>query len=322
LDSDKSKNWLRKNLCAILNRLGCAGEDPLCYPWHELSIERLSELRPAFLSEGKSAGTINSYFNALRRVLEFALIEGKIGDRHFALVKLILKSAKNNAKHQKEKELSSLDDFDFDVFQSGYEKHVKDEDVEIDGVNRKDVSRLFRSIGKKSVIAKRNSCVLALMVYAGLRREEVSTLTFGDINLKKNTLSIVGKGAKMREIPIHLVLLAFLRLWIPVVKCQDGKINKASTVIRSVTRMGKVLSKGLTVDATYKVIKRIGSDEGMVDVHPHTFRKFFATDMLDQGVDYATVGKYLGHESLNTTKIYDKRGLEIGRDAINTIMVA
>lgn len=39
-------------------------------------------------------------------------------------------------------------------------------------------------------------------------------------------------------------------------------------------------------------------------VHPHTLRHSFATHMLSQGVDLRFIGEMMGHESLDTTKIY------------------
>jgi hypothetical protein len=44
--------------------------------------------------------------------------------------------------------------------------------------------------------------------------------------------------------------------------------------------------------------------------------------MLEWGVDYATVVGNLGCEILSAVRIYFKRVLEVGRDAINTIMFA
>lgn len=39
-------------------------------------------------------------------------------------------------------------------------------------------------------------------------------------------------------------------------------------------------------------------------VHPHTLRHSFATTMLDHNIDLIYIGQLLGHESLDTTKMY------------------
>lgn len=60
------------------------------------------------------------------------------------------------------------------------------------------------------------------------------------------------------------------------------------------------MDKG-TVEA---IVRKIGRNVGVNNVHPHRFRRTGATMALRQGMPLTTVSKLLGHESIETTQIY------------------
>ncbi len=49
----------------------------------------------------------------------------------------------------------------------------------------------------------RHVTLWGLLVYAGMRRNEIRMLSWEDVDLKKDTITVVGKGGKRRVIPIH-----------------------------------------------------------------------------------------------------------------------
>ncbi|MBV7339979.1 tyrosine-type recombinase/integrase [Chloroflexi bacterium TSY] len=67
---------------------------------------------------------------------------------------------------------------------------------------------------------------------------------------------------------------------------------------------GHITALGLTDQAIYEVLRKRAEQAGVDKFSPHDFRRTFAGDMLDAGVDLATVQKIMGHASATTTTGY------------------
>src|SRR5688500_2135586 len=55
---------------------------------------------------------------------------------------------------------------------------------------------------------------------------------------------------------------------------------------------------------------------------PHDLRQTFADDLLDAGVDLATVQSLMGHSNVNMTARYYRRGEPAKRDGVRLLHVA
>jgi site-specific recombinase XerD len=55
------------------------------------------------------------------------------------------------------------------------------------------------------------------------------------------------------------------------------------------------------------------------NVTPHTIRHTTATHLLQAGVDVAVIALWLGHESINTTRVYLEVDLATKEKALNTL---
>ena len=144
--------------------------------------------------------------------------------------------------------------------------------------------------------AVRDKLIISMLFYTGIRRAELLNLEWNDFNLEKNTLLVrSGKGNKDRIIPIHRNLLplidAYLTLRLPLKNNalfigEAGKrllIISFTNMLKMYLRLSGLSKKGYSA---------------------HSFRHSFATHLIESGADLFKVQRLLGHQSLDTTKIY------------------
>lgn len=80
--------------------------------------------------------------------------------------------------------------------------------------------------------------------------------------------------------------------------------------------------KDLLQEVLAHQIKKLAADFGMnLDViYPHSFRHMFAKNFLNKCSDIALLADLMGHESIETTRIYLKRTSEEQRDLVNKVI--
>lgn len=152
-------------------------------------------------------------------------------------------------------------------------------------------------------IKKRDKALLEALFSTGMRVSEIASLRRDRLNLKKEELTIRGKGSKLR-----LVFLSHqARYWIgEYLKVRTD--NSPYVFIRH-DRAGKTLAtdegEPLTPRSIQRILSRYAKLAGITkQVTPHTLRHSYATDLLMNGADLRSVQTLLGHASVTTTQIY------------------
>jgi site-specific recombinase XerD len=69
----------------------------------------------------------------------------------------------------------------------------------------------------------------------------------------------------------------------------------------------------------YSILERRCLEAEIDKVSPHDCRRTYITNLLANGNDLASVAKLAGHKSVETTAIYDRRGLESLREAAESL---
>lgn len=143
----------------------------------------------------------------------------------------------------------------------------------------------------------RDRAILELFYGCGIRLSELTGLNFSDINFTGGTLSVFGKGAKQRIIPMGKHAGAALQGYI------DYR-RSVSSADKNAVFLGKN-GKRITPLAVQRLVKRaLEKVSDAKKLSPHILRHSFATHLLDNGADLRAVKDLLGHENLSTTQVY------------------
>ncbi|WP_419914771.1 tyrosine recombinase XerC [Hoeflea sp.] len=145
-------------------------------------------------------------------------------------------------------------------------------------------------------VAARNAAVLSLLYGCGLRISEALALVPHDFDGKPVSLSISGKGGKMRMVPLIPVAIAAVRQYRDL--C-PWHLEVEKPLFRGV-RGGK-----LQPSIIQKEMRKMRSALGLPETAtPHALRHSFATHLLAGGGDLRSIQELLGHASLSTTQVY------------------
>lgn len=175
---------------------------------------------------------------------------------------------------------------------------------EIEFLSGDEVQRLLTGAEGKALKALRDRAILELLFSAGLRVSELTNLNREQLNLERQEFSVKGKGDKIRLVFISDSAKIFLEKYLAKRLDLDQAlfihVSKKAT-----TDQKNEKSKRLTPRSIQRIVKFYAAKAGIVkDVHPHTLRHSFATDLLSNGADIRSVQVMLGHSSITTTQIY------------------
>jgi site-specific recombinase XerD len=149
------------------------------------------------------------------------------------------------------------------------------------------------------LFAARDDAVLELLYGSGLRVSELCDLDVRQVDLPRRRLSVWGKGAKERAVPLNEPTAARLQTWL------DGPREALLAALPPVGADGDALFHNRAGRRlTPRDVRRVLDRRSPVPTHPHALRHTFATHLLDGGADLRVVQELLGHSDLATTQVY------------------
>lgn len=151
----------------------------------------------------------------------------------------------------------------------------------------------------------RDLLIVEMLYCLGLRRAELVALKISDVDFYQHQVKVLGKGDKVRVIPVVQVVEKILKKYISVRGLVMSNMDKNDNLL--VNEKGNKINEMFV----YRVINRYFSNATTKEKKsPHVLRHSFATHLLENGADINSIKELMGHESLGTTQGYAQINLK------------
>ena len=236
--------------------------------------------------EGLSAKSVSMHMSALSSFCRYLVKEGKLKSNPVRTV----------VRPKVEKRLPEY--FRDDAMKAYFDKTREEASPEYLAIFKENIDN---DHGKKLYEKRLSRLIISILYDTGLRRSELIGLKIENVDFARQTLKVVGKGNKMREIPLLDSLCQEILLYLEAVEALVcGKRSLKEPLL--VTFRGRPLYP-VYVDRTVKA--ELGDVKGITGrKSPHVLRHSIATELMNEGTDLNSIKEMLGHSSLATTQVY------------------
>lgn len=293
--------------------------------------------------KGKSINTVQVYFYDLRIFLRFLklhrnLVDKKIEfdeihiiDVDIALLQTVtlsdlysfmsfVSNNRDNTSHARARKVASLKTF-FNYLTTKAKLLEFNPTNELESpkilkrlpryLNVEESKNLLNSVNLvNSEYSVRDYAIITLFLNCGIRLSELVGINL--INIKNESLTVIGKGDKERSIPLNNACLQAIEAYMKVRPVNGIKDKNALFISERKQRISK--------ESVQKIVKKYIKEAGLDPQRysTHKLRHTAATLMYKYGnVDIRALQELLGHQSIATTEIYTHLDQQQLRDAVN-----
>lgn len=253
--------------------------------WHTITASDFTELLYLWSEKEKrqkkgkdelAASSMKRYLSALRGLSRVCFTNGTMtGDQYSHIKEVKFPKGANNAGRGMRVDRS-------------YQKQLLDCCMEDDRVQ-----------------GLRDAAMLAILFGTGIRRAEAASLKDSDFDILTGEFKVVVKGGNIENGFTSAWALPYIQQWLEL-KAAYGMAG--GHILRRVLRGGKITPNGLTGQGVWYLFQQRSMMAGLpFKVAPHDARRTMATEMIEEYGELVAQ-RVLRHKSLDTTRIYDKRG--------------
>jgi site-specific recombinase XerD len=165
-----------------------------------------------------------------------------------------------------------------------------------------EIDRILQAVDLNNALGVRDYCLLQLLYDSGARATEIATLNLDYFNAHNQTLAILGKGNRFRQIELEAKTVRLLNIYIARYRVNPKPAYQHRLFInqrgRQLTRHGiyRLCKRYLRLALPPKRLKDINA--------VHSFRHSCAVNMLAEGHPVSDIRNKLGHEDIQSTMVY------------------
>lgn len=151
---------------------------------------------------------------------------------------------------------------------------------------------LVAAVTKAGIL--RDRVLIILLLHTGLRAREICRFRYDQVKLNKRSgfLEIIGKRNKYREVPLNATTRKALEEYLPTLSPETVFLFPSGRT-----------KHALSERALGYIVKKYATAAKLADVSPHDLRHRFGYRMAES-VPLHRLAQIMGHDSLDTTKLY------------------
>ena len=264
--------------------------------------------------KGKSNCTLSSYSYALKLFNNWLgdipirqITRAKLTGYQIYLSELKPKNKINLSLNSQSHYLIVLRSFLKYLQQQDHKINIRPEMIELPKINDREITFLdkpeLRKLLKaplkyqtKTIIKLRDKAILELLFSTGLRLRELTNLNKEQINFEQGEITVKGKGGKIRLVFLSENAIDSLKNYL--------KVRKDDQTALFVCHNKNIITRLSPRGIQLLIEKHAKLAKINKKVTPHTLRRSFAVDLLNNGCNIYFVQKLLGHSSISTTERY------------------
>lgn len=265
-------------------------------PLDDFNEKIIKRYTASLIVDGKSKGTIKQYArtcNCLSDLIHKPFNEMNTYDLRFFLAKELERGISSSYLENTRAYISA-----FFQWLTDEELIVKNPASKISTIKvHQEIEKEFSPVEidtiRSACETERDRALIEVLLSTGIRVAELAALNVQDIDFRDLSVHVKhGKGDKERITFISQVAIQHLYKYL------NSRPETGEALFYN--KDHKPLHEG----GIRKLLKRIEKRTDVTNIHPHRFRKTFATNLYKRGMPIQEIQKLLGHSNINTTMVY------------------